>query len=652
MDALPWQQASVRAVQKALMVDQLWDSLFLFQHADSDANPSQPPLWSFDEATLVEEASVQVSHSNERRRIRVSNVKQYPLNVEMLQHDSFIVIRCASQSRFINQQHLDDMMEDLRKIISHISNFPEDLIFSDITIRHNPGGSPPSHFLKEYGEKVEAGSEAASPISFDNADLIAYQPLLASITNAPLSSMRPETPLSTLGMDSIMAIQIVGKFRQSGMKLTARDVISSRTIADLLEKAQPLQKPATVPPRNAKPSIDDSEKTSILAQLGSLADKIENISNMSPGMKWLIGAWRRSEETRFQHAFAFKLPMDVKVETLKAAWYELIQKHSILRSTFTLASGYKEPRLVIFKEAENTWVQEHVTEKPVYDTVVNRMKVLVANPPPLSSPPSRAHLFHTGEQPYLVLHLHHFQYDAWSLQLLLQELSCMYHKHELTASNALEPFLDYYLADPDYLSEQQKYWQSSFPTPFTPTFFPASDPMPSKVPSTQRLIRTDMSCITDSAACEAKALQLGLSLQSIFLACWASVQANASLASTSTFGLWHSGRTGSFDNIANLAVPCMNVLPLHVPSLNERTCLETAQWVQIELQNRTSVIEQSDLLRVNEWLGVADKPLCNVFVNIIKVAPGTEDQDPLFEPLQVSSNSKSIPNPLMTYVNC
>ena len=61
LDALPWQQASPRAIQKLMGIGNLWDTLFLFQ-------PLQPPDpasiqgldWRFDDDLANLEARIQV----------------------------------------------------------------------------------------------------------------------------------------------------------------------------------------------------------------------------------------------------------------------------------------------------------------------------------------------------------------------------------------------------------------------------------------------------------------------------------------------------------------------------------------------------------------------------------------------------------------
>jgi len=60
LDSLPWQQASLRAIQKVLKADSLWDSLFLFQHSE-DAEAEHNSIWHFEEYATEEGIDIQVS---------------------------------------------------------------------------------------------------------------------------------------------------------------------------------------------------------------------------------------------------------------------------------------------------------------------------------------------------------------------------------------------------------------------------------------------------------------------------------------------------------------------------------------------------------------------------------------------------------------
>lgn len=519
-------------------------------------------------------------------------------------------------------------MEDFQQYIQHILHEPFAMLNTDFLASSSAKVLP---IPVQPAAKENISSTTSTVISSST-----YEQILMSVTNAPLSLMKLETPLAALGVDSIMAIQIVGKFRQKGMKIVASDVLSSQTIGDMLEKVS-VTKNVTKPTRTPKISITDAEKRNIYEQFKENVNEIENISFMSSGMKWLVGAWQKSLGTRYQHVFAYQLPHDVDISKMKEAWLSLAQRHPILRSTFTLPKGRNEPRLVTLRSLENSWAEELVEDDVFFRSIISRMQSMVEAPPSTASPPSRGLLFHSTRKFFLVIQLHHFQYDAWSLQLLMHDLSHLYRGFNPTTSNKMQAFLDYYTPNPQHLSEQEKYWKAHFPVNFKPILFPPFNSNMKSYQSTRRFIKTDASCIQDASRCEDRARSLGVSLQSIFLACWAVLQGQITASTSSTFGIWHSGRTGPVDDIANLAVPCINVLPFHVPGVDGRSIVQIAKWIQTNLLERTAVIEQSDQVQVNEWVGLSGQPMCNIFLNIVKVAPDTGARDPIFEPVIVSN---------------
>lgn len=546
-----------------------------------------------------------------------------------MQHCDFgIILKCASQSSHLEKEDLETVATHLQRFIEKILGDPDGLISDEC--QESQGAAPRNE------AEIYSDSTTAPQLAFPNGtfDMSAHQTILATLTSVSVSMLKPETPLSAIGIDSITAIQIVGKYRQAGMNLTASDVIKSRTIGEMLSKITPSGEALA---QGRRYTLEDPELASVEAQFD--AAEIEGISRASSGMKWLIGAWQRSRGTRFQHVFAFQLPLNVDIIRLKSAWFSLLGRHAILRSTFAYASGHREPRLVTFKTAAaQSWSEEYAADEPSFGSILARMKLLVSTPLSPNVAQARALVVSSRHRPYLILHLHHFQYDAWSLQLLAQELTCLYNTSlPAEISNDMHSFLHYYSPNPHHLAEQKKYWQDHFSSSFRPVMFPVLNANLHTSHATQRLIRTSDACIPHASSCEEAARRLGVSLQSIFLACWASVQAKFSACCSSTFGLWHSGRTGSLDNLATLAIPCMNVLPMLVLELKDNSILEIAKSIQMDLRQRTHVVEQSDQVQVNEWVGAGDKPMCNVFVNIIKVAPVLPIPDAILEPVHVST---------------
>ncbi|KDR81669.1 hypothetical protein GALMADRAFT_59971 [Galerina marginata CBS 339.88] len=607
LDGLLWQQASVRAIQKALGVDSLWDSLFLFQPAQL-SEIDESPNWTFEEKAAISEVKI-----------------QYPLNVEMLHHDSGITVKCASRPDYIGQLDLNVIAEELHKSIQHILCDPYGRVTDDISRfpRNATFSYNSEEDMMEHLPKIGSRTDLTASV-----DSFGFQSILVALTGAPISSIKPETPLVALGIDSIMAIQIVGKFRKAGVKITASDVVSSRTVGDMLSKVKSLESGSIVETIATK-EIPDEEKAAICLQLGINAEKVESICHASSGMKWLIGAWQKSLGTRFHPVFAYRLPDETDVTRMQAAWSSLVQRHPVLRSTFACPRGYETPRLVVFKTVDKSWSEEYVAEDTM---ILPWMKALLSNPAPVSSPPARALLLRSSRHLYFILHLHHFQYDAWSLQLLIYELSCLYRNSQAAVSNKLQKFLDYYGPSPEHLTQQRHYWQSCFVSGFKPSLFPTLklNTTPQLV---QRIVRTNTASIPDASKCAEQARSLGVSLNSVFLACWAIIQGQMSSSPSSTFGLWHSGRTGGMEDVANLAFPCMNVLPMHIPAVDEKDVLGIVKRVQRDLHRRTSVIQQSDLVLVHGWVGFENTPICNVFINIVKVAIDASFSDPLLQPI-------------------
>lgn len=518
-----------------------------------------------------------------------------------------------------------------------------------------------------------------------------FRNVLSVVTKIPASKILTSTPLATLGIDSITAVQLVAKARRIGLRLTASDVVQSPSVGALLQKLKDAKAPAVNGIKPVAVSVDvprEQWPTLLASHDPTAVDLVERITYASPGMEWMIGMWQRSAGSRFQHAFGYRLPADIDTAKLQTAWSELIRRHAILRSTFVYDSTASAPRVVVFKAdaLEASWTTEVLDNSDDdKDAVARRMKELVSHPPSITRPTTRAVLLRSSSSAYLLVHLHHFQYDAWSLQLLVDDLARLYSGQDPRSSTDLEGFLRYTVATPSTEKEQEKYWKSTFATPDDAALFPAlpttpdtqdrhAAPLENRVrglavslksalrtcwsqvqskhsppssatslpalpaaPDTRgRHVYTDDTAIDNAAALEQRARELAVSLQSVFLACWAQVQSKHAGTDAATFSLWHSGRTGELQGVERLAAPCINVLPYRVSDVGAVDALGLARRIQSDLQARSAIVEQSRLAKVHEWVGVPDKPLSNVFVNIIKVAPEVEKSDrELLQPVEV-----------------
>lgn len=615
-------------------------------------------------------------------------IVQYPLNIELHETQDGFVVQAACTSDVADAIGLASVVQRYIAFLCDVVRLPDEPWSSGLPEIPAAASNAQARSQPESSEDVLEWDSR-----FDE-----FRNVLSVVTKVPASKIFTSTPLATLGIDSITAVQLVAKARRIGIRLTASDVVQSPSVGALLQKLKDAKAPAANGIKSVAVSVDiprDQWPALLASHDPTVVDLVEKITYASPGMEWMIGMWQRSAGSRFQHTFGYRLPADVDVAKLQTAWNELIRRHAVLRSTYVYDSAASAPRVVVFKAdaLAPSWTTEALDNSgDDQDAVARRMKELVSHPPSITRPTTRAVLLRSSSSAYFLVHLHHFQYDAWSLQLLVDDLARLYLGQDPRSSTDLEGFLRYTVATPAIEMEQEKYWKSAFATVDDAVLFPAlsatpdtqerhaaplenrvrelavslksvlrtcwsqvqsehsaSDPaiLPDAPDTQERHVYTDGAAIANAAALERRARELAVSLQSVFLACWAQVQSKHAGTDAATFSLWHSGRTGELQGVERLAAPCINVLPYRVSDVGAVDGLALARRIQSDLQARSAIVEQSRLAKVHEWVGVADKPLSNVFVNIIKVAPEVEKGNgALLQPVEVCSYS-----PLLSSTN-
>ncbi|KAG6866968.1 NRPS [Blastosporella zonata] len=598
VDALPWQHVSLRSIQRKLGVSSLWESLFLFQPR-IETNTVADPLWSF-ELQGSEEAHIQAS-------------------APQLFLERGFTLKAACRPEYMQEAELEVFLLKFQKLLENLIVHLDSPAVEDISMRASNVKSSCS--VSAEAPEVPIPSPVLS--------------LLTTITGIPARNFTSVTPLVAFGIDSITAIQIVSQFRRVGLGLSTNDIITSRTVGDMVAKLRPWVDNTVEQGSLHTLQLPPNEKAAIIARIGASQLSIEDILPASSGMKWLIGSWQRSERTMFHHAFAFKLSAKVNTSKLQGAWRSLLARLPLLRSTFACANGGNDPRIVTFKPDSfpDNWLEEQAQNGGGTDSVALKMREMVSSPPPTNFPPTRAVLFRTSEADYLVLYLHHFQYDAWCLPLIIDDLSRLYLGSEPVSSNDTRSFLEASGPSQENLSKQKLYWQNSLGKHFVPILFPSLLP---KFPETHtRTIYTSSTAISDASLGADRARSLGVSLPTVLLACWAKLQGSYTSSRSVTIGLWQAGRSGLLDDISTLASPCLNIVPMCIPVPEGDRVIKIAKAISNDLRDRSPVIVQSDLADIDQWVGAGGRPLCNVVVNIIRVAPEAITTARLMDPVEM-----------------
>ncbi|TDL27310.1 hypothetical protein BD410DRAFT_714619 [Rickenella mellea] len=610
VEALSWQHSSLRSIQSAYGKSPLWDSLFLFQGVNA-GNQQSHVQWKVDESMA------------DRSEF------QYAMNVELYQTTKKFTILVACRPGLMSPRSISGFLDNFKNFFLNLVQQPNDVAVASIPVHLN--GLQPMQNL---------GLPQVTHIEQPNGHWTHRQlpviRFLSDITRVPVSSLSQETTIISLGVDSISSIHLAAKCRRIGIAISAADVLRLDTIKDLLVFAEANQVQSDQLPE--REHITKAKMSSILSGSGIPdPESVESIHCATAGMKWLIGAWQGSQGQRFQHAFAFRVSATDFDETkLREAWEMLVQYHAILRSTF-LNGESDSVYVVVFKRLpkDRLWSSVKSTDaRPSDDIVAEFMRNIVSRPLSTELPPARAVCFSTLDQCYLILHLHHFQYDAWSLRILLQHLGNIYDGRKLPTEDSSAMYLDHFKANDSTSKEQESYWRKHFPAHFSPSLFPHFCVGDEGSVTDGRSVHFETAVLVEAYKLKERAAALSLPLQAIFLACWARTQAKYVKGSSATFGIWHLGRFGDMKGIENFAVPCMNVLPFHVPDACSDV-LEIASFIKYELRRRGPVVERSDLCDIDRWISGGGKPLHNVYLNVIAEEAGDIPFSTAFTPVKL-----------------
>ena len=550
---------------------------------------------------------------------------KYPINIELHQHVDRVVIKAACQATILNIEELKVLLKQFAETFKNMIDHPYSNTLDGLPLLNGNSET-------ELSRSATPDSQLTDMVVFDQLDprVSLFFRILAESTKVPLSAIKPNASLLSLGIDSITAIQISSKARKAGIPIHAVDILRSERAKDVFDTfaANEEHKIAQAYVHTSSSFTAPGTRDTILHQIKVDKGAIEDIYPASPGMRWLIGMWQLSRHLQFQHAFAFGLPSDIDEAKLKSALSALVNHHAILRSAFAFVDE-KDVRIITFKELpeERLWSVRTINGgKPTDEILEKFMKDLVSSPLSTSIPPFQAIFLRCNGSVFFVIHLHHFQYDAWSMDLLIRDLERFYHGEKPINSSRLSHFLTS-VDSARKSTEQMHYWQAYLAAPFQPSLLP-------KLVSSQRggrQVITNYRALQDVVYLREQARAKSLSLNAVFLGCWARVQAEASAAGQATFGLWQLGRSWDIDDVDILAVPCMNVLPIHVTDTT--LSLEVlCDVLQSTLRQRSPIVEQSYLDDISQWVGY-ERTMCNVFVNIII---GSSRSDGLLKPINVS----------------
>lgn len=286
------------------------------------------------------------------------------------------------------------------------------------------------------------------------------------------SQVDTEQPLSTLGLDSLMAIEIAHKVEASlGVPLPMADLLQGPSISELASQILPRfeESPATPPAR----IVPLQEPTA------------EHPLSRGQRAMWFLHRLA-PESAAYNIASAVQIGGELDIPALQRAFQKLVDRHPSLRTTFPVPHG--EPIQHIHDQVEVCFQLEDAStcsEASLSERLVEEAH----RPFDLEQGPLlRVHLFSRSAQEHIfLLVVHHIVADFWSLAVLVRELGTLYQAEQVGAPTSLPPltlqYFDYTRWQADMLTGPEgerlwAYWQQQLSGELPVLDLPTDRPRP------------------------------------------------------------------------------------------------------------------------------------------------------------------------------
>ena len=251
----------------------------------------------------------------------------------------------------------------------------------------------------------------------------------------------PDADFFDQGGHSILATRMVARLREAvGGELPLRALFESPTVSGLTRRLRELTKPAAGGEITPRPAASGDEQPMSYAQT-----RLWFLNRLEP------------DNPFYNVVLAAELEGRLDEEALHRAAREVVRRHQVLRTVYTLRDG--EPVQRLLEEMEPPFERHDLRELPGERRKEEALRLArKAGRRPFDlerGPLLRLHLVRTDEQRALAtIVLHHIVADGWSMAVLLRELEQLYRAARAHTPSPLPPLAVQYA---DYAAWQRRW---------------------------------------------------------------------------------------------------------------------------------------------------------------------------------------------------
>jgi len=254
---------------------------------------------------------------------------------------------------------------------------------------------------------------------------------VAGVFGTDASKVDKEAPLNALGLDSLMAIELMNRVEsQLGISVPMGSVLNGPNIREL---AEPVLETLLNSAGDELADARASEGTGGPSSLPALELSGEEVREfpLSEGQKALWFLHQLAPDSpAYNLVFSAKITPLIDIEVMKKAFKGLFERHPMLDATFHTVNGEPRQRL---RRGRTVDFREHDASN-LSDGEIKHLVMQHANQPfdLENGPVVRLELFRTKDDAHLtLLCIHHIVSDAWSVTMVMNDLIESYLSHRM-----------------------------------------------------------------------------------------------------------------------------------------------------------------------------------------------------------------------------
>ena len=264
-------------------------------------------------------------------------------------------------------------------------------------------------------------------------DLIAAQ--VGAVLGTDAARLDKDTPLTNLGLDSLMAIELVNRIEDKlGMSMPMGSVLNGPNIRDL---SVPVLEKLLESGGGSAGSGNGVDADSLVEFVAT--GEMPEVFPLSEGQKalWFLNRLAPNSAA-YNLVFSGKFRPLVDIEAMKKAFAMLFERHPLIDVTFTTRDGepmqqVQKGRTIDFREHDCTSLDDEQLKELISEHADRPFNLE-------RGPVIRLELFRTADNAHVtLLSVHHIVADAWSIAVIIQDLIEYYFSALAGRTPQIEP---------------------------------------------------------------------------------------------------------------------------------------------------------------------------------------------------------------------